>query len=85
METLLNRGLNFSILPRKLDITQVLVDYRRFERAAIWKEFWYGKEENEPQKENIFRVKKNNIPKGYISPDGLKTFLNSVKSELLDP
>ena len=28
METLLNRGFNFSILPLKLDLTQVLVDLR---------------------------------------------------------
>ena len=85
METLLNRGLNFSILPLKLDFTQVLVDYRRFERAAIWKEFWYGIEDGQPKKETIFKVKKNNMPKNYSSPEGLKTFLNSVKSKLSDP
>ena len=39
MEKVLNRGLNFAILPLKLDLTQVLVDYERFERTMIWQEF----------------------------------------------
>ena len=39
MENLLNRGLKFTILPLKLDITHKLVDFRRFERSAIWHEF----------------------------------------------
>ena len=44
MENLLNRGLKFTILPLKLDITQTLVDFRRFERSVIWHEFlvWKG-------------------------------------------
>ena len=37
MEKVLNRGLNFSVLPNKLDLTQVLVDYKRYERSAIWR------------------------------------------------
>ena len=44
MQNILNRALNFAILPLKLDITQVLVDFNRFARAAIWQEFWYGRE-----------------------------------------
>ena len=39
MENLLNRGFNFSILPLKLDLTQVLVDFKRFERSVIWQEY----------------------------------------------
>ena len=51
MDKLLNRGLNFSILPLKLDITQILVDYRKFERSVIWHEFWFAREtQNEFQK-----------------------------------
>ena len=46
MESLLNRGLNFAILPKKLDITQVLVDFRKFERSVTWKEYFYNQEEN---------------------------------------
>ena len=44
METLLNRGLNFAVLPNKLDIIQVLVDWKRFERTMIWREWWFGRE-----------------------------------------
>ena len=84
MENLLNRGLNFAVLPTKLDITQVLVDYKRFERSAIWREFWYGKEECGDRKQPIFRKRKHNLPKNYTVPDGLKTFLGAVKSEIMD-
>ena len=83
MEKVLNRGLNFSILPLKLDITQALVDHKYFERTMIWTEFWFG-EKNE-YKKPIFRNKKHNLPKNYRSPNGLKTYLGSVKSEIIDP
>ena len=39
MEELLNMGLNFAILPLNLDITQVLVDFKKYERSLVWKEF----------------------------------------------
>ena len=32
MEKVLNRGLNFAILPLKLNMTQVLADFNKFER-----------------------------------------------------
>ena len=44
MENLLNKGFNFAILPLKLDLTQVLVDFKRFERSMIWHEFFHGKD-----------------------------------------
>ena len=40
MDNLLNRGLNFAILPLKMDLTQVLVDFKRFERTMVWREFF---------------------------------------------
>ena len=46
MKKLLNRALNFALLPFKLDITQLLVDFNRFSRAVIWQEFWYGRKKN---------------------------------------
>ena len=84
MQKLLNRGLNFCVLPKKLDLTQVLVDFKRFERSALWREFWFQSEQvtAEPQ---IFKTKKNNLPKNHTTPEGLKIFLNSVRSEILDP
>ena len=85
MEDLLNLGLNFSILPLKLDVTQILVDFRRFERNMIWKEFWYENETESSYIPPIFKKNKTNFPKNHKTPNGLKTFLGSVKSEIMDP
>ena len=84
MKSLLNRALNFAVLPIKLDITEVLVDFNRFARAAIWQEYWFGKEKDDNYTKSIFKKKKNNLPKNHSTPAGLKTFLNSVKSEIMD-
>ena len=84
MENLLNRGFNFSILPLKLDLTQVLVDFKRFERSTIWQEYFYGRENYREFKANIFKSNKSNLPKNYKIPEGLKTYLGSVKSEIMD-
>ena len=40
MTKILNRGLNFCITPLKLNITDILVEYPKFERKMKWKEFW---------------------------------------------
>ena len=86
MEKLINRGLNFTILPYKLDITEVLVDFKNFARSTIWHEFWFGREDSSAeQKTPIFKnTDKTNPPKNYKVPNGLQTFLSSVKSEILD-
>ena len=84
MERLLNRGLNFAILPLKMDLTQILVDFKRFERSTIWHEVWFG-HENKTYEPPIFKTKKTNFPKKHTVPEGLKMFLHGVKSEILDP
>ena len=84
MTRLLNRGFNFSILPDKIDMTQVNVDLKRFKRAAIWNEFWFGRE-SEDQTDLIFKKEKDNLPKNYTVPEDLKTFLSAVTSEIQDP
>ena len=84
MEDLLNRGLNFSILSKKLDNTQLQADYKRFERSVIWQEYFFNYEEDVDFEQQIFKSQKTNLPKNYKSPDGLKIFLNSIKSEILD-
>ena len=84
-ESLLNKGLNFSILPLKLDITEVLTDYKNFERRMVWQEFWHDRQHEQTQKEFIFKQTKTNLPRDYQSPQGLKDFLSSVKSEIMDP
>ena len=84
MENLLNRGFNFSILPLKLDLTQVLVDFKRFERSIIWHEYFYGSESNSEMRPKIFKSNKSNLPRNYKLPEGLKTYLGSIKSEIMD-
>ena len=79
MISLLNRGFNFSILPEKIDMTQVNVDLKRFKRAVIWNEFWFGRE-NEDQTDLIFKKEKDNLPKKYTVPEDLKIFLSAITS-----
>ena len=86
MEKLLNRGFKFAILPLKLDLTQVLVDYKRFERSMVWQEFWFGTPQGEnTYKPPLFKSKKNNLPKNHKSHNCLKMFLGAIKSEIQDP
>ena len=84
MEKLLNRGLNFAITPLNLNLTQVLVDFKRFERTMLWQEFWSDKPKTE-YKPPIFKKKKTNMPTKHPTPLGLKIFLNATKSEISDP
>ena len=85
MEKLLNRCLSFAVLPLKLDLTEILVDFKRFERSAIWHEFWHNREIEKQLKEPIFRKLKFNLPKNYTTPKELKTYLGAIKSEIMDP
>ena len=71
MENLLNRGFNFSSLPLKLDLTQVPVDFKRFERSVIRQEYFYGHESDSDLKVKIFNQSKSNLPKNYKTPEGL--------------
>ena len=74
MNKLLNRALNFAVLPLKLDITQVLVDFNRFSRTAIWTEYWHGRDPLEKYSSPQFPHRKTNLPKKHNTPNGLKTF-----------
>ena len=85
MDSLLNRGLNFSILPEKMDFTQLLVDHKRFARSAIWTEYHYGKDKLDNREPQIFKQVKSNLPKNYNVPENLKIFLSSIQSEISDP
>ena len=55
MLNLMNRASNFAVLPLKLDITQVLVDFNPFARAVICQEYWYGREKVEKHTKPIFK------------------------------
>ena len=52
-DKLLNQALNFAVLPLKLDITKLLVDFNRYSRAATWTEYWYGKYDEEYDKPDL--------------------------------
>jgi hypothetical protein len=86
MKKVLNRGLNFCVLPLTLNITNVLVEYRKYERSVKWVEFFADKDtENDSDtetmwKKEIFPKEKSNLPPN--SSSAVKTFLNSVKSEV---
>ena len=86
MIKVLNKGLNYSILPDKVDNTLVLTEFRRFERSVLWKEFWSekGSDDDNNKKKPIFKIQKNNFP-NFKASESLKSFLASIKSELMDP
>ena len=79
MTKLLERGLDFSVLPNKMDLTQVLTDFKSFERKMVWTEDQIDYEKP------IFPTTKNNMPKNHPTPEGLKVFLASLKSEITEP
>ena len=85
IESVLNRGLKLANLPPKLDVTQVLTDFRRFERSMVWNKFWFGRETEEPYEKPLFQKKKHNFPRNYRSPKGLQDYLAAVKSDIMDP
>ena len=82
-EQVLNRGLNFSILPEKLNIGELLSDIDRFERNMEWTEHFHGKDEDDEYIKPLFKKVKTNRPKN--PSEGLKTCVNSIRSELKDP
>ena len=85
MWEVLNKGLKFAILQPKLNITQLLVDFRKFGINLVWKEFFFGKYSDEDYKPKLFGTNKFNIPKNHKTPKGLKTFFGVTKSDILDP
>ena len=85
MEKVLNPGLKFAITPLKLDITQVLTEFRMFERTMAWWEFWFSRKTEEAFKPFMFKATKSNFPRNHRDPKGLQNFLASEKSEIMDP
>ena len=65
-------------------MTQILTDFKRFERTIIWKKFWYGRETDLTIEAFIFKSKKYNLPQNLVIPKNLKYFLAANISELLD-
>ena len=77
MSRLLNRGLNFCVTPNTLNVTELLVDYRKFERKMRWKEFFNDNEDdNSEYTPPIFPREKSNLPPKGGAP--LNNFLIGV-------
>ena len=83
MDKLLNRGLNFSPTPAKVNVTELLIDIDKFIRSHLWKEFFFLNQPLE-KKQPIVKNVKTNLPKNHRTPENLKRFLNATTSELLD-
>ena len=87
MESVLNKGLNFCPNPSNVNITQLLADLFRLERKMAWKSYFGDAEVNANSNDENEKFpfpeihKKTNLPKEY--PSEIKTFVNSVKSELI--
>jgi hypothetical protein len=80
MKNVLSSGLNFCVTPDQINLTELLVDFRKFERSMTWKEYFKDEERNEEWKPEIFPKEKSNLPPKHSKQ--LSNFLTGVKSEL---
>ena len=74
MDSLLNRGLNFSPTPEKVNVTELSIDIDTFVRSHLWKEFFYLQPPMN-RKPPIEKNKKNKFPKKHKTPENLRRFL----------
>jgi hypothetical protein len=71
----------FCVTPDSLNVTELLVDYRKFEQKMQWKQFFHDKEDDDNQYiPPIFPQEKSNLPTKGGTP--LNNFLIGVISEL---
>ena len=84
MVKLLDRGLNFCVTPSTLNITQIKVDFDKFERRVLWKEWWFGRKDEEieiKKPKSLFPTESTHLPpKGM---NAVKNFLTGIRSETL--
>ena len=86
MEALLNRGLNYSITPLNLNMSQVVTDFAKFEKNCEWTEYWSEEEPDPNYKPPLFKKQSTKRPpKSHPRPAALKTYLSAVRSEIEDP
>ena len=80
METLLQRGLNFTVTPNKVNTTDLLQDVKKFERKIKWREHF--QDDDTPAPQQIFKsTEKTNVPPH--NSQCIKDFLAGVRGELL--
>ena len=75
MESLLNRGVNFSNLPQHMGLTRILTDFKKLAIRVIWHEYDYGKEDQREYGKPVFKSQKKCI---YIYLSLTKTFSGST-------
>jgi hypothetical protein len=82
MTKFMSRGLNFCINPKKFNMTELLVDVRKFERKLKWKEFFTDDDDTQINEwtPEIFPKEKNNLP--AKSSKGLNNFITGIRGEL---
>ena len=87
MTSLLNKGLNFCLVPKRVNTTGILAGFDRMSRSMIWKERIFTDNDLEEEVLNSFisapwKPIKTNLPNKGPSSD-LKTFLNGSLSCVL--
>ncbi len=60
MKNVLSRGLNFNVTPEQINLTELLVDFRKFERSIMWKEYFRMKRGRKSENQR-FSLRKNQI------------------------
>ena len=84
MHHVLNKGLNYSVLPSKVDNTLLLAEHKKFERTILWRQFWADRDSTQNNTIPIFNLNKTNFPN--LKPaESLTMFLGSIKSDIMNP
>ena len=90
--SVLNKGLNFCPMRKKVNKTDVEVAFQRYARSCRWKEFWAGQKEGDISSDecntgvnDIFRdpTVKTNYPRNHQCPPKLQEHLNAVHVGIL--
>ena len=79
MIKLLNRGLNFCVMPAKVNLSKLMSDFRKFERKMRWTEFFSEKKDDCTYDPPIFKIEKQNLPKNHVQSSFFKSSTAPLK------
>ena len=87
MLSLLNKGRSFAPTPKNINLTELEAQMDSYDRTMRWIEHFFSDDNNnnsfvEENDENIFKMKKTNLPSQAPSP-ALNMYLSAVRSDLL--
>ena len=68
MVKILNKRLNFCVVPQKVNITELLGDNEKFDRRMKWKEVFKDEEPNENWKPDLFPIQKEQFQQMSVNP-----------------